>query len=249
MRTITIVGLFLLLSACASSHDVDQLRRSVHMTDQELGAFKTETSQKMAGLSREMESIRKQMFTMTASTDEKEDKTRTIMGRLDELQHQLDTYWKETKNELAAAKRGGAVAGPSKALPAVKDAREEDAEAPYKEAFDLYQKGLYRESVDKFTAFVQMYPKSSLAPNALYWLADSNMMLKDYDKAILSFQELLDKYPKTEMAPKALLSQADAFRGLNDKKSSMTILKKVMELYPKSEEAAIAERKLRGLNL
>ena len=29
----------------------------------------------------------------------------------------------------------------------------------------------------------------------------------------------------------------------------MTVLKKVIELFPKSEEAAIAERKLRDLNL
>jgi TolA-binding protein len=72
------------------------------------------------------------------------------------------------------------------------------------------------------------------------------MSVKNYEKAILSFQELVDKYPKSEKVPRALLAQADAFNAVKDKKSSMTVLKKVIELFPKSEEAAIAERRLRN---
>ena len=182
---------------------------------------------------------------MTAANEEREEKMRMILGKLDEMQHQLDTYWRETKNELAALRKGGPVT-PSKETP---QAKEETNEAPYREAFEMFQKNKYDESARKFQSFVETYPKSSLVPNAYFWLGESYMMLKDYDKAILYFQELLDKYPKNPMAPKALLSQADAFSATKDKKSSMTVLKKVIKLYPKTEEAAIAERKLRNLNL
>ncbi|HEY3275838.1 MAG TPA: tol-pal system protein YbgF [Syntrophorhabdaceae bacterium] len=247
MKRFAIAGVLFLLAGCASSSETDQLRRHVMMTDQELGQFKTETSRKIASLNTDIDNIRKQMLTVSASTDEKEDKYKSVLGKVDELQHQLDTYWKDTKKEIAALKKGGGgMSMTPRAAPQVVDA---SAEAPYKDAFDTFQKGMYKDAIQKFTAFVDAYPKSTLAPNALFWLGESYMMQRDYDKAIVSFQDLLDKYPKTDMAPKALLSQADAFLGLKDKKSSVTILKKVIELYPKSEEAVIAERKLRNINL
>ncbi len=249
MKRIAAVGLIFLLFGCASTQEVEMLRRRVMMNDQELGQFKTETSQKLGYLTKDVDNLKKQFLAMNASTDEREDKNKMILGKLDELQHQLDQYWKETKSELSALKKGSPAASMAlpKAPPLTKD--EAAAEVPYKEAFDTFQKGAYGEAIQKFTAFVEAYPSSSLVPHALFWIGESYMMQRDFDKAILNFQDLLDKHPKSGMAPKALLSQADAFAGLKDRKSAATILKKVMETYPKSEEAAIAERKLRGMNL
>ena len=255
MRAFAAGCLFLLLLGCASTQETNQLRRNIAYTDQELNQFRAEAAQKFADVSKEMENIRKQMFGLNAANEEREDKMRMILGKLDELQHQLDTYWKETKNELASMRRGGSPVGPgpgpviSSKTPGQPEEKEETNEAAYREAFDLFQKGKYDDAVQKFQSFVQSYPKSSLLPNAYFWLGESCMMIKDYDKAILYFQELADKFPKNSMTPKALLSQADAFAATKDKKSSMTVLKKVMELYPKTEEAAIAARKLRNLAL
>ena len=267
MKSLTVIcGLLLLLAGCASTEETNQLRRTINFTDQELAQYKAETNQKLAALARDTDNLKKQMLTFTSSTDDREDRMKALMGRIDELQHQLDTYWRETKNELAAIRKGNgsfpssspsSMASPGSS-PAVKSAgsrekvreteRDPAAEAPYKDAFDTFQKGMYGEAVQKFSSFVDNYPRSSLTPNAYFWLGEAYMMLKDYDKAIVNFQELLDKFPKSEMASKALLSQADAFYATKDKKSSMTILKKIIELYPKTEEAAIAERKLRNLN-
>jgi tol-pal system protein YbgF len=249
MRLFAITCLFLLLVGCASSQETSQLRRNIALTDQELVQVRAETAQRVAELSKETENIRKQMFNLNAANEEREDKMRMIMGKVDELQHQLDTYRTDTRNELMALRKGGPAAPTTSMKATTPEAKEETNEAPYREAFDLFQKKKYDEAVSKFLSFVETYPKSSLVANAYFWLGESCMMLKDYDKAILYFQELTDKFPKNAMAPKALLSQADAFSGMKDKKSSMTVLKKVMELYPKTEEAAIAERKLRNLNL
>ncbi len=220
-------------------------------TDQELKRYKADTDDRIAGLIKETDSIRKQMIGMSSSFDSKNDDIKTLLGKMDELQHQLDTYWSETKRELNAMRKGGGPASQAGAalpitVPTVKD---NGSETPYKEAFELFQKERYDEAIKKFTAFLSAYPKATRVPNAYFWLGESYITLGDYDKAIISFQSLVEKYPKSEMAPKALLSQAGAFEALKDKKSSITILKRVMELYPKSEEAAIAERKLRSLNL
>ncbi|MDR2017348.1 MAG: tol-pal system protein YbgF [Syntrophobacterales bacterium] len=253
MRLFAITCLSLILAGCASAHETSQLRRNIASTDQELNQVKAESAQKSAELSKEAESIRKQLFNLNAANDEREDKMRMILGKLDELQHQLDTYWVETKREIVALKKGGpagASAAPTVAMPkGTPETVEEMNEAPYMEAFEMFQKGSYDDSAQKFLSFVETYPKSPLVANAYFWLGESYMVLMDYDKAILYFQELFDKYPKNAMTPKALLSQADAFAATKDKKSSMTVLKKVIELFSKTEEAAIAERKLRSLNL
>jgi tol-pal system protein YbgF len=250
MKLLAVMGVAFVLFGCASTQETDQLRRHIMMNDQELGQLKTETSQKLGSLTRDVDNLRRQLLSMNASTDEREDKYRVVLGKIDELQHQLDQYWRDTKSELASLKKGGNSGATTPRTTREPQTRDEAAaEAPYKDAFDTFHKGMYADATQKFTAFVEAYPKSSLVPNALFWLGESYMIQRDYDKAILNFQELLDKYPKTDMAPKALLSQADAFAGLKDKKSSLTVLKKIIELYPKTEEAAIAERKVRNLNL
>ncbi len=247
MKILSLIFLIpvVLFVGCASTEETNQLRRHIMSTDQEFNRFRTETNERMANLARESDNVRKQMISLSSSFDSKNDDMKMILGKLDELQHQLDLYWNETKKELTAVRKGAPSDLPSKIMPTVKD----DAfEAPYKEAFEAFQKDRYDEAVKKFTAFLDSYPKTPLVPNAYFWLGESYMMLRSYDKAILYFQELAEKYPKSEMTPKALLSQAGAFEAVKDRKSSITVLKRVIELYPKSEEAAIAERKLRHLS-
>jgi tol-pal system protein YbgF len=182
------------------------------------------------------------------SLESKDEKIKTILGKLEELESQLRTYWGETKGELRELK--GAGKGPTTTLqkrgPALPQGNYEEL---YKQAFDAFQKGQYQESIRAFQEFVRAYPDTPLAPNARYWMGEAYMNVKDQEKAILSFQEVIDKYPDSEKAPRALLRQAEAFGELGDKKSSATLLKRVVELYPKTDEARVAERLLRGLGL
>jgi tol-pal system protein YbgF len=249
IRILICLAFVLPFFGCASTEETNQLRRNIMVTNQELDRFKAETNNRIAALTNDVDNARKQMISISSSYDRKDEDTKTILGKVDELQHQLDLYWSETKKELNAMRKGSPATpfppAPSK-TPAVKD----DAfEAPYKEAFEAFQKDRYEDAVKKFTEFLDSYPKTPLVPNAYFWLGESYMMLRNYDKAILYFQELVEKYPKSEMTSKALLSQAGAFEAVKDRKSSITILKRVIELFPKTEEAAIAERKLRRLNL
>ncbi len=234
----------LILAGCASSEETTQLRNSIYSLNRELVQVREETARKLADLAKEDESIRKQLVSVYGATETRDDKIKAILGKLDDLDYQLKTYWSETKSEIAALKRTGVGQAKEPAKPA-----NVNYEAAYKEAFDSYQKKSYDEAVKKFINFIETFPGTPLVPNAYYWLGESYVMLGNYEKGIVSFQEVVDKYPKSDKAPRALLSQADAFASAKDKKSSITILKKVMELFPKSEEAAIAERKLRSLGL
>jgi tol-pal system protein YbgF len=244
--------LSILFAGCATTDETSQLRRSVGSLENEVLQLRQETDAKMSKISKENEATSKQVVNMYSLMESKDEKIKDLMGKIDELEYQLRTYWTETKSALAAAKKPddkslnqttqGQKPGPQQP----KDVKYEDA---YKDAFETFQKGKYDEAVKMFSTFIDSYSGTPLVSNAYYWIGESYMNLKNYDKAILYFQETIDKYPKSEKAPRALLSQAEAFRLTNDKKSSTTILKRVIELYPKTEEAIIAERRLRNSSL
>ena len=247
--------LSILLLGCASSSEVGDVRRDVTTVYQEFRSYKDSTDARlskiekdMSALSQSMRSVeeltRKQFLDLSMSSENNDDKIKAILGRLDELDSQLRTYWGETKGELRELKGARTPGAPQKRGPAAPQGNYDEL---YKQAFDAFQKGQYDDSIRAFSDFVQAYPDTPLVPNARYWMGEAYMNLKDQEKAIVSFQEVIDKYPNSEKAPRALLRQAEAFGDLGDKKSSTTLLKRVIELYPKSDEARIAERLLRNL--
>ena len=247
--------LFLLLLGCASSSEVADVRRDVTTVYREFRSYRDSTDARLSKLESDVSALsqsvrsveeltRKQFLDLSMSLEGKDEKIKTILGKLDELDSQLRTYWGETKGELRELKGARATGTPQKKSPAVPQGNHEEL---YKQAFDAFQKGQYEDSIRAFSEFAQAYPDTPLVPNARYWMGEAYMNLKDPEKAIVSFQEVIDKHPDSEKAPRALLRQAEAFAQLGDKKSSATLLRRVAELYPKSDEARIAERLLRNL--
>jgi tol-pal system protein YbgF len=255
MKLILSILLIFFLAGCAAQEELVQTQKIVASLRVELENQKDELQRKISALEgavkeqqenlirekKERDRDSRQILEILNSVDNLNEKIKTLTGKLDELEHQIMTYWKETREELANIKSGAI-----KQIPQSKK-EEKSFEELYREAFELYQKANYEESARKFREFLKDHASTPLAPNAYYWLGESFMALKDYEKAILTFQEIIEKYSRSEFAPKAYLSQAEAFSLLGDKKSASTTLKRVIELFPKSEEARIAERRLRNL--
>lgn len=249
-----IIGM-IILTGCVTTEEATKIQGNMSSLQGDFYQFKQDTDARLAKIEREQENLSKQVVNMYSSVDNRDEKIRNIMGKLDEIEYQMRTYQAESRT-TSLTKRGtdqgphitttapeAKGKTPVKTPPVKTDERYEEA---YKEAFDSFQRGQYETAITKFTTFTETYSGTPLASNAFYWIGESYMNLKNYDKAILYFQEVIDKYPKSEKAPRALLSQAEAFRLTNDKKSATTLLKRIIELYPKSEEAIIAERKLRN---
>ncbi len=251
-RFFPVLLLSLLAFSCASTEDVSQVRQDVTTVYSEQTSFRERTDSRLAKVEKDMKDLqkevgtpeaglRKQVVDLSLSDQSRDDKIKAVLGRLDELEAQLRTYWEETKSELKDLKKEREASAAAQAAPP--KANPEDI---YKQGFDAFQKGSYENAVGQFTQFVKESPDSPLAPNAYYWMGASYMSEKNYEKAIVQFQQVVDKFPKSDKAGKAMLRQAEAFGALGDKKSSTTLLKRVIELFPKSEEARLAERKLRG---
>ena len=118
-------------------------------------------------------------------------------------------------------------------------------EDAYKDAYETFQKGEYKAAREKFQKYLEAYPGSKYADNALYWIGESYYNEKSYEKAIVVYDDVAKKYPDGGKASAALLKQGMAFSSLGDKKSANAIFKKLVEGYPKSEQAEAAKKKMK----
>jgi len=196
--------------------------------------------------------MRKQIADMSVGEENRDEKLRGVLGRLDELESQLRTYWDQMRGELREIKKAQdeikkaqerEAGGKTAVVPSVPKVSPEEA---YRQGFEAFQKGAYDDAIRLFTQFVKQNPDDVLTPNGYFWMGEGYMNLKNHEKAIVQYQELLDRFPRSDKAARAMFRQGEAFATLGDKKSSTTLMKRVVELFPNSEEARAAQRRLRG---
>ncbi len=128
-----------------------------------------------------------------------------------------------------------------------KDGRDESTKA-YETAYQAFKDKKYKESREKFEAFLKDYPKSGLAGNAQFWIAETYYAEKNYEDAILAYESLLKKYPDNRKISSALLKQAFSFIEIGDSRTGKIILNKLIEKYPDSSDAELARKKLAELD-
>ena len=144
------------------------------------------------------------------------------------------------QGEGAGTKAEPAAPGTSKENTDIQDERTK----AYDTALQAFRDKKYKESREKFEAFIKDYPKSDLTDNAQFWIAETYYAGKNYEDAILAYEALLKKYPDSKKASGAMLKQAFAFIEIGDAKTGKIILKKLVEKYPDSKDAELARKKL-----
>lgn len=116
----------------------------------------------------------------------------------------------------------------------------------YDAALDLFKSGNYAAAVAGFQAFARAYPRSPLAPSALYWAGNAQYALKDFRTAIATQRQLIAMYPDSQKVPDAMLNIASCLTELGDGAGSRRTLEEVVAKYPNSEAAGKARQRLAG---
>lgn len=166
-----------------------------------------------------------------------------MVKRLYEYLH-IESPGKETSPDLGEAPaKPKEIVSPS---PLGEELRSQEKQL-YDSTLAIYRSERYEAAIAGFKAFLDKYPKSDLADNAQFWIAESYMALKQYEQAILAYQKVIKGYSKGNKVPNAMLRQALAFHEIKDKTSSRLLLKKLIKIYPNSAEAKIARAKLKAL--
>lgn len=255
-RRAVILGAFLplalLASGCATQGDFLRLQEKV-------GAYHAANRKapdpfaRIAQLSQDVDAMRQEI--------------RSLKGELDLARKDAADALEEVRRTRSAITKGAGPAGDA-ALPGPGGAGETavgisagaaagGVSAPepdqelvgYQAALDSWRANEYVSCIQRFTAFLQVYPTSGYADDAAYWLADCTYKNAEFKRAVVRFNNVVTVYPESPKAPDALYRQGESLLKLGPKfhEAARTVFKRVQKDYPNSERAAEAAQQLKRL--
>ncbi|MCU0294170.1 MAG: tetratricopeptide repeat protein, partial [Thermoanaerobaculaceae bacterium] len=89
------------------------------------------------------------------------------------------------------------------------------AEASFRHAQSLYDRGAYRDAGAAYTAVVERHGGSPYADDAVYALGWSLVKQNDFSEASAQFRRLVELYPKSELLPDALYDLGSCYTRLD----------------------------------
>lgn len=117
----------------------------------------------------------------------------------------------------------------------------------YDAAFQLLKQGLYDQAGKGFSDFIARYPKSALADNAQYWVAEAAYVRRDFRAALDEFNRVVMDYPDSPKVPDALLKLGYTHYELGAYDKARESLNQVIARYPNTSVAKSAEQRLAKL--
>ena len=121
------------------------------------------------------------------------------------------------------------------------DPREQSA---FDQSMETFRKGQYKETIQNLTAFMTLYPDSTLTPTAQFYLGSSRYALKDFKGAMGTLQAMVQKYPTQQRAPDALLMVAACQIELNNRPGAKVTLQRIIKDYKGTPAADTATKRL-----
>ena len=184
------------------------------------------------------------------------DEMARLHGQIEALTYELETAKKRQQDfylDLDTRLRKLESAGTSAAAavdpenganskPAVDPAKESQ---DYEAALNQFKAAKYKEAAWGFSAFVQKYPDSSLAPNAQYWLGNAWYAQRDCKKALEAQSVVTTKYADSPKAPDAWLAIAACQQELGNPTGARRSLETLVGKYPTALAAETARERLK----
>ncbi|PIE52883.1 hypothetical protein CSA37_04375 [Candidatus Fermentibacteria bacterium] len=109
----------------------------------------------------------------------------------------------------------------------------------YEEAYRQYQQGGYSVASEGFLEVAMGSPETSVAPDALYYLALCHQNLGETHRAVEEFTAVYFRYPSSERAPSALARAAAIYNSHSANSDGTRLETLIVESYPNSDEARL----------
>jgi tol-pal system protein YbgF len=127
----------------------------------------------------------------------------------------------------------------------------------YEKAFGMYRDESFQNAIDRFRTFLQNYPSSDYADNALFWIGECQFRLGEYERAVLTFEDVVKEYPDGNKVPDALYRQGVALLEIGKKNNeeniyrpaAREIFERIVRDYPGSVRVPEAQKQLEKLSL
>ena len=76
-----------------------------------------------------------------------------------------------------------------------------EAEQHFEKAYEQRQLSEYEAAITEFEQVIKLAPKSAIAQNAKYWIAQLYFGSKQFDAALSTFEELIEEFPTSLVVP------------------------------------------------
>ncbi|MEO0073325.1 MAG: tol-pal system protein YbgF [candidate division WOR-3 bacterium] len=119
-----------------------------------------------------------------------------------------------------------------------------DPDRLYNDAYLDFTRGKYDVAIDGFRHYLELFPESEMADNALYWLGECHYSQGRLDSAETAFREVLTRYRNANKAPAAGYKLALVYEAQGRSVDARRQLTEVVERYPGTTEARLAQERL-----
>jgi tol-pal system protein YbgF len=150
-------------------------------------------------------------------------------ARADGLEQRLAALEKRIADQEAAAQAAAAAAPVAAAAPTSSD----PAQA-FKSARQLLLDGDYGGAEQAFAGYVEAFPDSAKAPEARYWLGETQFVREAYSDAAGSYLGAVRGWPQTGWAPDAVLKLSRSLIALKKPADACKTLDELAKRYPKA---------------
>lgn len=225
----------LLVSGCATRREIVGFQEDTRRIRSDLDSLK----QQQVGVSQSVAAMEAEIRDLSAKSEygssALEEKVETLAARLDEILGRMD-------RTIAPLEEF------------IRKQQETDTSSHAALGTDLYdaaQKDLamgnYDLAEDSFLQFLQTNPKSDLADDARYGLAETYYARKKYEQAADEYQRVIDMNPMGGKAPAAMLKLGLCQRASGDLREARRTWEDLVKMFPRSEEAKVAQERLREI--
>jgi tol-pal system protein YbgF len=203
-------------------------------TDAQIAAL----SEKLADLEQTLTRLNGQNETLTHDLDQARRANDSEKTRADALDQRLAALEKRLADQEAAA---AAAAAAPPAATAVAAPTSSDPNTAFKSARQLLLDGDYGAAEQAFAGYVEAYPDSAKAPEARYWLGETQFVREAYSDAAGSYLGAVRGWPQTSWAPDAVLKLSRSLVALKKPADACKTLDELAKRYPKAPTAVTAK--------
>lgn len=119
-----------------------------------------------------------------------------------------------------------------------------DAADLYRDALVMFGQGKNDEARSAFETVYRTDPAGELADNALFWIAETYFVMKDFREAIRHYNRVVNEFPSQNKAADALHRKSLALVKMGDLSLAKRTLETLIQRYPYSTAASAAKQEL-----
>ena len=201
-------------------------------TDAQIAAL----SDKLSDLEQTLTRLNGQNETLTHDLDQARRAGDSQKARADALDQRLAILEKRIADQEAAAV--AAVATPP--APVASAAQADPAQA-FKAARQMLLDGDYGAAESAFAGYVEAFPDTPKAPEARYWLGETQFVREAYSDAAGSYLGAVRGWPQTSWAPDAVLKLSRSLVALKKPADACKTLDELAKRYPKAPSTVTAK--------